>query len=319
MSCQQVQSNLSLYLYGELDFAGEEAVEEHLLTCAFCQQALAREKSWHATLNSQEPSVPLDLLAECRLELREKVAQSGKLRDELPFRWREWWTGLQVFSSAWPARVSAAVLLMVLGFGAGRWANSAGFAPGSTRELSAPIAAGMLGPYTRVRDIQPGDDGRVRIVLEHVQQSQLSGSASDEQIRNVLLHSAEDPADPAIRVDALDYLRGQTGTDVRDALLKSVRKDRNAAVRLKALEGLRSFAHDPATRRTLVDVLQNDDNAGVRAEAIDVLLPPALTYDVTPDLVRLLQQVSDSRQDNEYVRMRCEQALQSRRAAATIY
>ena len=47
MTCTQVQQNLSLYLYGELDFAAEEAVETHIGGCAFCQLALAREKEWH--------------------------------------------------------------------------------------------------------------------------------------------------------------------------------------------------------------------------------------------------------------------------------
>ena len=98
MSCPQIQSKLSLYLYGELDFASEEVVEEHLLTCAFCQQALAREKSWHATLNAQQTSVPLDLLAECRKELSEQVAKSTKFPNELlrVRSWRRWWDGLPI-------------------------------------------------------------------------------------------------------------------------------------------------------------------------------------------------------------------------------
>ena len=37
MTCQEVQASLSLYLYGELDFAREEHLENHLAECAFCQ------------------------------------------------------------------------------------------------------------------------------------------------------------------------------------------------------------------------------------------------------------------------------------------
>jgi HEAT repeats/Putative zinc-finger len=319
MICHQVQTNLSLYLYGELDFATEETVEEHLLGCAFCQQALAREKSWHATLNSGEASVPLNLLADCRQELRQQIAQSAKLPNELPFRsWRRWWDGFHLMSSSWPARAAAAILLMVLGFGAGRWADQKGFSS-KLEKLSPPITSGMVAPYARVRNIEPGENGRVRLVIEHVQESELTGSASDDQIRKALLTATSDPADPALRVDSLDYLRGQTGDDVRNALLTCVRTDRNAAVRLKALEALRSFPNDPATRRTLVEVLKHDDNAGVRAEAIDVLLPPTPQFDVTPDLLRVLQQVSDARQENDYVRQRCQQALETTHTAAKVY
>jgi len=42
MTCHDVQLQLSLYLYGELNFASEEALENHLSECAFCQRALAR-------------------------------------------------------------------------------------------------------------------------------------------------------------------------------------------------------------------------------------------------------------------------------------
>ena len=154
--------------------------------------------------------------------------------------------------------------------------------------------------------------------MEHVQESELTGSASDAQVRQALLAGIKDPADPAVRADSLDYLRGQTGNDVRDALLVSVREDRNAAVRLKALEALRVFAKDPTTRRTLVEVLKHDDNAGVRAEAIDVLIPPRPEFDVTPDLLRELQKVSEAREENDYLRMRL-QALETTHAAAKVY
>ena len=45
MTCAEVQAALSLYLYGELDFANEEAVESHIDECPFCQLALNREKT----------------------------------------------------------------------------------------------------------------------------------------------------------------------------------------------------------------------------------------------------------------------------------
>jgi hypothetical protein len=209
------------------------------------------------------------------------------------------------------------MLLMALGFGAGRWAERGGF--GNGVQFARPAEAGFLAPYIRVRDIQPSQSGQVRIVIDRIQQSELTGPVSDDQVRQALLTGIRDPADPAIRVDSLDFLRGQTGSDVRDALLVSVRQDRNAAVRLKALEGLRPFAADSETRHTLVEVLKNDDNAGVRAEAIDVLLPPAPSVDVTPDLLRMLQQVAAAQQENDYVRSRCTQALRTANAPSEVY
>ena len=70
MNCQQVQTNLSLYLYGELEFAAEEELEQHLQDCSFCQLALSREQAWHTKLNGERKDVPLDLLGQCRRDLR---------------------------------------------------------------------------------------------------------------------------------------------------------------------------------------------------------------------------------------------------------
>ncbi len=59
MTCHQVQTNLSLFLYGDLDFATEDALEEHLAECPACQLALDREKAWHANLNAERADLPV--------------------------------------------------------------------------------------------------------------------------------------------------------------------------------------------------------------------------------------------------------------------
>ena len=109
MNCQQVQMNLSLYLYGELDFAQEEEVEEHLSACALCQRALAREKTWHTTLNSERRDAPLDLLSQCRRELRTAISSSSA-KSRLRAPWSSWLEPLGFSATRWsmPSGRSAA-------------------------------------------------------------------------------------------------------------------------------------------------------------------------------------------------------------------
>ncbi len=151
---------------------------------------------------------------------------------------------------------------------------------------------GMLGsPTARIRDIQPGDNERVRIVFDQVQPREITGRIDDGDVRRLLLAAMKDPTDPAIRVDSVEVLTRQSGDDIRDALIFSVRHDTNAAVRLKALEGLRRFAGDPSARDTLKFVLEHDDNAEVRSEAIDVLAPANQVVTVSPDLAGTLEKL----------------------------
>ena len=98
-------------------------------------------------------------------------------------------------------------------------------------------------------------------------------------------------------------------TPVRAALLNAVANDQNPGVRLKALEGLKSFVSDAQVRKTLAQVLLKDENPGVRIHAIDML-----TASRDGSTVGVLQNLVE-RENNSYVRLRCEKALQDMNAS----
>ena len=312
MNCQQVQLNLSLYLYGELEFRQEEEVEQHLTECALCQTALAREKSWHTSLNAVQLDVPLALLAECRQDLSAAVGEIG--HEGKVSRWR--WSDLLSFRpSTWSLKVAVASFLLFVGFRSGQWVEGHGRSIGS---VSTPITEASL-INSHIRDIQPNGDNHVRIVWDQVEEKQITGGVADAQVRQLLLKAAESSADPGIRVDSVEILNGQTGADIREALLGAVRRDSNVAVRLKALDGLRQFADDAATRNTLEYVLEHDESPEVRSQAIDVLAPANRQLNFTPDLIRILQGMSRSQQEDEYVRDRCFQILHEMKDSSSVY
>jgi HEAT repeat protein len=97
--------------------------------------------------------------------------------------------------------------------------------------------------------------------------------------------------------------------DVRRALLQALQHDPNPGVRLKALEGLKQFAAEPDVRSTLAGVLLADDNPGVRTQAIDLLIQKR-----EEDIVGVLQELMQ-KDNNNYVRLRCQRALQEMNAS----
>ncbi len=306
MNCHHVQLQLSLYLYGELDFAAEEALESHLAACAFCAQALSREKTWHSAASSELRDVPLDLLAQCRQELRSNLTSGVELRSSPA---RSWWQSLSAFRirpTRWSYQLAVASFLVFLGFTGGRFFNRISSSSGLNFS-----AAGLLSPSTaRIRDIQPNGAGQVRIIFDQVNEREMIGSPDDRDIRQWLLVASRDPSDPGIRVDSVEVLGRQTGADVREALLNRIQHDPNAAVRLKALEATRSFSSDPATRAVLRQVLEHDSDPAVRSEAIDVLAPVNQKLELTPELAGTLEVLASSDRD-DYVRERCLQLLHS--------
>jgi hypothetical protein len=300
--------NLSLYLYGELDFSQEEELEKHLTECALCKRALDREKAWHSAMKSEQVDVPLELLSECRNDLKAALP-SARIGIKHPAS--SWWqsvTQLGFSPSAWSTRMAVASFLVFVGFSAGRWINRHGL-PGGV-SIGSESQASLFDPATaHVRDIQPSGENRVRIIFDQVHEQQITGRMDDQGIRRVLIAAAKYPADPGIRVDSVEILNDQNGSDVRDALIYAARHDPNAGVRLKALEGLRHFVGDATTRENLAFVLQHDDNSDVRFQAIDVLAPTSGNVELSPELAGTLQAIVRSEPDDDYVRTRCMQLL----------
>jgi hypothetical protein len=314
MNCSGVQANLSLYVYGELDFTTEEWIEQHLAGCAECRAAHEREKLWHEAVRADPAEVPLDVLSHCRRDLHESLEVIRETRQPALLRWLD---SLGFRSNAWSMRIATASLLVCLGFGLSRLTEARGY---FTSSLTGGVSEmNVLDPLqAHVRNIETGGDDRVQIVVDEVREHVITGSRDDERIRQLLVAASKDSIDPAIRLDSLELLKGYYGDDVRTALLDSVHSDPNAGVRLKALEALGRFPADSDIRETLLSVLAHDQSADVRTQAVNLLAPPQGGMSLTPELADALESVMRSDPDG-YIRMRCQQALRAPHTSVHVY
>jgi hypothetical protein len=211
--------------------------------------------------------------------------------------------------SGW-MRPAGALTLLAIGFAAAR------FVPAGSNSVGLMGLADMSAAH--VRDVETGADGRVRIVLDETSQRVISGGMEDQQIRAMLLAAARDSTDPGVRAATVELLTAEAAAgDVRDVLIDRLRHDQNAGVRLKALEGLKQFSKDTAVRKAFAQVLLSDGNPGVRKQAIDLLTQgagPAVDQDLVGPFQELMM-----KEDNPYVRERCQSVLASWNASAEIY
>lgn len=305
MKCEDAKKNLPLFLYGELSFTAEDELEAHLDDCASCTAALAREKVLHGALDGAAASVSPELLSQCRQHLHSALAQSPSPRPAFFTRLQE------LFSFHWHVPTAAqpigALALIAMGFFGARLLPQTGFDRFTGASLSEPVAS-------RVRYLEPEPSGKVQIVIEETRQKTLTGSVGDEKIQRLLLTAAKDPGDPGLRVESMDLLKNRPeALEVRDALLSALQHDSNAGVRLKALEGLKSSAGDPAVRQALSRVLLADKNPGVRTQVIDLLMQKEQSQ-----MAGVLQELM-RKEDNSYVRMRCQKALHDMKASVDTF
>lgn len=298
IGCEQVKARLWLYYYDELSFEETEAVEAHLNGCESCRSAAELEREAQALVEAASQAEPSSaLLADCRRGLRTVLASERASVEP-------WWRRLAAGPLRnWSVPVGALAML-TLGFTGGRALTGRSV----ERAASQPVVA------TRVRDLQPQPGGEVRIVLEEVRQRQVRGSATDDNIRELLLAASRQSEDAGVRVESMDLLRMQSATDsVRQALMDRLEKDENPGVRLKALEGLRSHAADPDVQLALSRVLLRDDNPGIRTQAIDLLVSHR-----SKTMVGVLQEISD-RESNDYVREQTRRALRAMGASVETF
>ncbi|MGA2880406.1 MAG: HEAT repeat domain-containing protein [Bryobacteraceae bacterium] len=313
MTCEEARKNLPLFLYGELSFDEEELVEVHIDECDACRQELELEKAMFAALDGVELVPSAEALAESRAELRSRLALAGQPLGTSPVRGSAWWDklreGFTIHFHFAPgiAQVAGAAVMLALGF------LTARMTPNSL--LGNWHSAGMVAPATsRVRYVEPVSPGRVQIVLDETRQRVLSGSVDDAAIQGLLLTAAKDSSDAGLRVESVDLLKNNSqSAEIRKALVYSLEHDPNAGVRLKALDGLKQFAQDPDTRQALTQVLLKDDNPGVRTQVIDLLVQRH-----TDAMVGVLQELME-KEDNSYIRMRCQKVLQEMNASAEMY
>ncbi len=306
MSCESVTRDLPLYVYGELPGEDEERVEAHVHSCETCRQELEAQRRLHSVLDRARVELPPELLADCRSDLMYQVRRNRMPEPERG-SWRDrmfsFWGGFGVMRQ--PA---GALALVALGFFAARFmlqpAGQFGAQPAGQRTAPELVVS-------TIRSVQPdADPGRVQIAFDETRRRVLNGSLDDQNIQRLLLSAARDEANAGLRVDSIDLLKNHSAsTEVHSALLAALGHDSNAGVRLKALEGLKSMSSDEDTRRALVRALLTDNNPGVRVQAIDLLMQQR-----DESLVGVLQSVVRKDQNN-YVRLKCQNALQEMNAS----
>lgn len=294
MNCDSVRHHLALYLYGELDFNQEEALEQHCESCAGCRAALERERALHAMLDSARREPPPELLHASRQQLRARIAAAGASRWERTIQRARAYFPVSVF---W--KPAAAVALLAVGFFAGQRWNT--LRPAEPADL-------------RLHSIARGPQGGVKLVLEEVRRRTLTGRPEEDRIRRMLLAAASEATDPGLRARTLECLKDlNSHAEVRRALVEAVLRDADSKVRLKAIEALRPLASEPETRRVLAHVVLADSDPNVRTEAINLLAD-----NVEIDVVGTLQELI-LRETNPYIRQKSLQALQQVNASVETF
>jgi len=308
MTCDAVRKLIPLYYYGELTPDEEDQAEAHIHECTACARQMEAARTLAAALDRRRMEAPASLLADCRADLAAAVRGAAAEHGEAAPSQRPWKLWLEAAGATlagftrWRQPLGAAALIAIGFFAArlvpaGSGVSTASFAPSE-------------GVFVNVRSAQPDSSGRVRIAYDETRRREVYGTIDDPGIQRLVLAGAHEEDDPGVRVESVGLLKDRAGSDeVRAALMNALLHDSNPGVRLKALEGLKPLAAEPPVRGVLSQALQFDENDAVRMQAVDLL-----TLRRDDAIVGMLQNLVQ-KEDNGYVRSKCEKALKEMNAS----
>jgi anti-sigma factor RsiW len=309
MTCDSVSKLIPLYYYGELMPEDEDRVEAHLHECGACAREMDRQRSMAVALDHRHAEYPAVLLDDCRADLMAAI-HGGAPRSGKPGK-SAWTLFLDAMAESLAGlgrfrQPVAAAALIAVGFVVAK------YTPGGLPFANRGYSAASMAPedvFATIRSVQPDSAGHVQISYDETRRRVISGNTDDLNIRKLLLAAAHEQ-NPEVRAESVDFLKSRAASiDVRDSLLNELAYDSNARVRLKALEALKPLAADPDVRKTLAQVLLTDDNQKIRMQVVDLLVAHR-----DDSMVGMLQNVMQ-REDNNYVRLKCEKALKELNAS----
>lgn len=231
MKCEQIAELLPDYLQGSLAENETRVVAEHLSGCVSCSEEVTLWKKL-ALLPQEQPgprlrskfNEMLEAYEEGRWEKSSLAAEHTRMAPGFLGR-RAW---------AAPAAMACGVLLLVIGFFAGRSVNSADPQRQEVARLHNELS-----------------DMRQLVVLSLLQQQSAS-----ERLQAISWSLKEDKPDPK----------------VLGALLHTLHYDSSVNVRLAALDALSRYHSQPEVRKGLIDALQPQQSPMVQVALIDLMV-----------------------------------------------
>jgi hypothetical protein len=311
MKCEQAQQHIVLVTYGELPDEQTVALERHLEECEGCSNELRSLLAMHEALAVRPVLEPTpNLLAQSRMRLDEEldlIPPHGlltRLRGNL-FAWLGYLKSapalatllvgagflggnfLNRYEVAHQPKVPSPVILS--NTANGTIADITGIAQTPNSEV-VQVTYNRVTPETVQGSL---DDPQIRQLLMIGTKAQTSNGVRTDSvallanecrvghecvsgngsIRNALMGSLHNDANPTVRLAALDGLQPYVAADerVRDAVMQALMHDPNAKVRTEAINMLQPVDSDSSVRQAMRTVSTTDDNPYIRTVSAQVL------------------------------------------------
>jgi len=307
-SAEQLQLRVIGFLYGELGADEVARFEAELDSNAQLRQLLEDEQRLNSAIPiGVQPSIADDRVQGNRWLLRQNLEKEIRTG----FSVKQW---LQSLSDR-PLTVAFQGVAMAATFGLGLYVAS----PSNTQNTVADVAqVAAIEPiqFQSPLDLVNDEDyeiyqlkvnnydattGDIDLSFSLATETRLTGNVRDQNIHGLMAVALQSDIDSASRLDTIEALHlviiEQGSSDmILDALVYVLSNDQNPGVRYQAVQSLVQLAHKERARDALRYVLSEDVNQGVRVQAFQALV----SYPDDKTLAVFRQQME--KDSNEFIR-----------------
>ena len=306
---------LQLYIYNEIEEDEKRSLEVHLESCRACREELQSLKQLYRALTEAIPPVNTDeLLNEARQELKSLIHRRRKA--PLFYGTIQWLESF--FAENYKIALGGAFSLLVgffigyLFFTSQKPLMSA--YPGNLTDLDKLDNSAIKFSSIRI-DNRLADNGEIEFKFDALKPMSYKGKITD-RISQQLLASALVTADnPGTRIRTVNAIAQNQDKNymfedkIKTSLIEALKLDKNAGVRREALNVLIKFPIDEQILDAVLFVLANDENSGMRVAAINSLVNIDSQGTVIDDQIKNLINERAEVDDNDFIRIRAASLL----------
>ena len=159
------------------------------------------------------------------------------------------------------------------------------------------------------------EEGQIEFMFDAVKPLKFKGSVNDQTVQLLLAKALLTTKNPGVRIKTVNTLSSlnessaQIDPKVKKALLSSMIVDENPAVRREALSAISKFKFDAEIRDAVLEVLEKDDNSGLRVLAINILADKKLEDKSLDSVVKNVLNKKAASDDNDFIKLRAASIL----------
>ncbi|MCF8260101.1 MAG: HEAT repeat domain-containing protein [Melioribacteraceae bacterium] len=164
---------------------------------------------------------------------------------------------------------------------------------------------------------QNSESGDVEIMFDAVKPVNYKGNINDFKTQRLLASALFDGGNAGFKIKTINQIAQQTiygksytvDEKIRSAIIHSLKNDDNPGVRKQAIDVLIRFPADEKIKEALLYALSNDNNSGIRVAAINALSDYAQKSKIIDNQTKQILNNKMQSDDNEFIRIRAASLL----------